>query len=229
MHQDWGKLLFMHWRIPPEDLRPHIPQRLAIDTFDGSAWIAVTPFTMWDIRAFPPFLPPVPGLNSMHELNVRTYVHLDGVPGVWFFSLDANSTLAVMGARTLYHLPYYNAEIKLDQQGETVNYSLRRAVETNGLTASFEASYTIGERLPEAVPGTLEFFLVERYCLYASHQEEIYRARIFHQPWPLQTANLSSLSSNMIEADGLRAPGGEPLLHYAEEVNVDIWKLEARD
>src|ERR1044071_4103676 len=98
MHQDWGKLLFMHWRIREESLRPLIPERLQIDKFDGSAWIAVTPFTVWDIRAFPPYLPPVPGLSSMHELNVRTYVHLDGVPGVWFFSLDANSHIAVTTA-----------------------------------------------------------------------------------------------------------------------------------
>src|SRR6185295_4520215 len=107
MHQDWGKLLFMHWRISENLLRPHVPSSLAIDTYGGSAWIGITPFTMWDVRAFPPFMLPMPGLDSMEELNIRTYVHYNGVPGVWFFSLDANSRAAVLGARTFFHLPYY--------------------------------------------------------------------------------------------------------------------------
>ena len=91
MHQEWGKLLFMHWRIPESLLRPHIPRSLEIDTYGDSAWIAITPFTMWDIRGLPPYMPPIPGLDSMNELNVRTYVHYNGVPGVWFFSLDCDS------------------------------------------------------------------------------------------------------------------------------------------
>jgi uncharacterized protein YqjF (DUF2071 family) len=228
MHQDWGKLLFMHWRIPAEILRPHIPARLAIDTFDDSAWIAVTPFTMWDIRAFPPLLPPVPGLSRMHELNVRTYVHLDGVPGVWFFSLDANGTIAVLTARTFFHLPYFNAEMKLDQHSQTIVYTSRRT-ERDAPRARFDATWQIGERLPESKPGTLEFFLTERYCLYTAHGDDLYRCRIAHAPWPLQRARLSSFNSNMIESHGLPTPDGAPLLHYAEAISVDIWMLEKQE
>jgi uncharacterized protein YqjF (DUF2071 family) len=223
MHQDWGKLLFMHWRMEEDKLRPLIPERLTIDTFDGSPWIAITPFTMWDIRAFPPFLPPVPGLSSMHELNVRTYVHLDNVPGVWFFSLDANSAVAVLSARTFFYLPYFNAEMELEQEGKTIDYSSRR---TDSPKAKFDATWKIGETLPYSHPGSLEFFLTERYCLYTSHKQKLYRARIFHQPWPLQKASLSSFDSTMIESHGLPTPKDEPLLHYAEEVNVDIWPIE---
>jgi uncharacterized protein YqjF (DUF2071 family) len=101
--QTWGKLLFMHWRIPVERLRSVVPAELEIDTYEGEAWIAVVPFTIWGMRAS--FLPPVPGLSEMHELNVRTYVHYKGVPGVLFLSLDATSTLAVLGARTFFLLP----------------------------------------------------------------------------------------------------------------------------
>jgi uncharacterized protein YqjF (DUF2071 family) len=224
MHQDWGKLLFMHWRIPVESLRPLIPERLTIDTFDGSAWIGVTPFTMWDIRAFPPYLPPVPGLSSMHELNVRTYVHLDGVPGVWFFSLDANSSVAVITARTFFHLPYFNAEMELEERGKTIVYSSSRT-EGDAPAAKFNATWKKGETLPYSHPGSLEFFLTERYCLYSARKQKLYRCRIFHQLWPLQKAELSALNSTMIESHGLLTPKDEPLLHYAEEVNVDIWPL----
>jgi uncharacterized protein YqjF (DUF2071 family) len=225
MHQDWGKLLFMHWRIGEESLRPLIPERLQIDKFDGSAWIAVTPFTMWDIRAFPPYLPPVPGLSSMHELNVRTYVHLDNVPGVWFFSLDANSSVAVMTARAFFHLPYFTAEMELEESGKSIIYSSRRAPHADAPGAEFDATWKAGETLPFTHPGSLEFFLTERYCLYAAHKQKLYRSRIYHQPWPLQKAELSALSSTMIESHGLPSPKDEPLLHYAEEISVDIWPL----
>ncbi len=223
MHQDWGKLLFMHWRIDEDLLRPLIPAGLEIDTFDGSAWIAIVPFTMWNISAFPPFLPSVPFLSSMHELNVRTYVYYDNVPGVWFFSLDCDSAAAVLGARTFFFLPYYNADIGLDQIGDTIDYSLER---TDDPPAAFSAQWTFEERARFAHPGSLDFFLAERYCLYSERDGDLYRARIHHQPWPLREAKLNSFASTMIEAIDLPTPNGEPLLHYAEEVNVDIWGLE---
>jgi uncharacterized protein len=224
MHQNWGKLLFMHWRIDEKLLGPLIPNALEIDTFDGSAWIAIAPFTMWDIRAFPPYLPAVPGLSAMHELNVRTYVHFDRIPGVWFFSLDCDSAAAVLGARTFFHLPYYNAEIELNQEGKTIEYGLSRREDP---PAEFDASWKIGESLHYAHPGSLEFFLTERYCLYSEDGEGgIHRSRIYHQPWPLQNASLVSFDSTMIESHGLPTPNDDPLLHYAEEISVEIWPLQ---
>jgi len=158
MRQYWGKLLFMHWAIDAELLRPLIPAQLSIDSFDGQAWIGVVPFTMWGIRAS--FLPPIPGTSAFHELNVRTYVHCNGVPGVWFFSLDAASSLAVWGARTFYHLPYFNAEMSLVQQGNSIKYHSTRKDE-RGAPAQLDAQWTIGEPLAQARPGSLEFFLTE--------------------------------------------------------------------
>ena len=223
MHQTWGKLLFMHWRLDAALLRPLIPQALQIDTFDGSAWIAIAPFTMWDIRAFPPYLPAIPGLNSAHELNVRTYVHYDRVPGVWFFSLDCNSAAAVLGARTFFHLPYFKADIDLQQQVSRIDYSLIRKEEP---AADFKASWQIGESLPVSTPGSLEYFLTERYCLYSENNGQLYRARIHHQQWPLREAKLVSFDSTMIESQGLPTPKAEPLLHYCEELKVKVWALE---
>src|SRR5712671_617767 len=141
MRQYWGKLLFMHWALDAELLRPLIPAQLSIDTYDGRAWIGVVPFTMWGIRAS--FLPAIPGTSAFHEVNVRTYVHFNGVPGVWFFSLDAAHRLAVWGARTFYHLPYYNAEMSLEQEGETVSYSSKR-IDKRGAPAEFRAKWNIG-------------------------------------------------------------------------------------
>lgn len=223
MRQHWGKLLFMHWALDPEVLRPLIPPQLSIDTFDGKAWIGVVPFTMWGIRAS--FLPAIPGTSAFHELNVRTYVHYDGVPGVWFFSLDAANALAVCGARTFYYLPYFNARMSLRQQNEMIDYGSERCDDC-GASASFEATWRIGERLPQTELGSLEFFLTERYCLYAARHDRIYRSRIWHEPWPLRSATVASYRSTMIEALGVIAPTGPPLLHYAESIAVDIWPLK---
>ncbi len=226
MHQKWGKLLFMHWRVDEAVLRPLIPSELQIDTFGGSAWLAITPFTMWDISAFPPFIPPIPGLSSMHELNVRTYVHFDGVPGVWFFSLDANSALAVFAARTLFALPYFYAEINLKQTGERIDYELSREGDP---AAELRVAWTIGKKLPQAEPGSREFFLTERYCLYTTRDGKLYRARIHHAPWALQKAELIEFDSNILAAAGIPKPSDQPILHYAEELAVDIWLLQNLD
>lgn len=223
MRQHWGKLLFMHWRIDAQLLSPLIPGELEIETCEGSAWIGVIPFTMWGIRAS--FLPPIPGISAFHELNVRTYVNHHGVPGVWFFSLDAANRLAVWGARKFYGLPYFHARMALDQEGDTIHYSSTRN-DSREAPAELDAIWHIGHRIPETQPGSLEFFLTERYCLYSLQKSHICRARIHHNPWPLQTATLSSYAGTMIESQSLPTPDGQPLLHYAEELSVDIWPLK---
>jgi uncharacterized protein YqjF (DUF2071 family) len=223
MHQNWGKLLFMHWRFDAKLLRPLIPAQLEIDTFDGSAWIGVVPFTMWGIRAS--FLPAIPGTSAFHELNVRTYVHHRGVPSVWFLSLDAANRLAVWGARTFYHLPYFNAQMSLTQTGNTISYSSVRK-DRRGEPAELQAIWTIGDTLPAALPDSLDFFLTERYCLDTENNGKLYRARIHHQPWPLRKAELNSLDSTMIESHGLTILDGDPLLHYCEELSVEIFWLK---
>ena len=227
MHQHWGSLLFMHWPVPVGLLRPLVPAPLSIDTHDGLAWVGITPFTMWGVR--PAFAPPLPFLSRSHELNVRTYVHLDGVPGVWFFSLDASNAAAVLGARVAFHLPYFRARMSLERRERTLYFSSRRA-SRRAARAEFEAVWMVGDGLGEARPGSLDFFLIERYCLYSARGGRIYRARIFHRPWPLHRARLSSYRSTMIESQGLPSPNGEPLLHQqGEPLKVSVWpKVRAR-
>jgi uncharacterized protein YqjF (DUF2071 family) len=221
MYQSWDKLLFMHWPMPVEALRPLVPDLLTIDTFEGTAWMGVTPFTMWGIR--PVFSPSLPALSRSHELNVRTYVYLDGIPGVWFLSLDANNPLAVLGARLAFHLPYFTANMSLERRDQTIYFASRRT-QVRAPRAEFEAVWTVGERLGQAEPGSLDFFLTERYCLYSTRSGRLYRARIFHRPWSLRTARLLSFRSTMIESQGLPSPSSEPLLHQqGEPLRVRVW------
>jgi uncharacterized protein YqjF (DUF2071 family) len=223
MYQSWRNLLFMHWEVSVEALRRLIPARLSVDTFDGRAFVGVTPFTLRGVR--PAFTPPVPWLSEFHEVNVRTYVHLDSVPGVWFFSLDANSLVAVTAARALFRLPYFSASISMEEREGTTVYQASRD-DSSGGPAEFGATWAVGDELPPAGPGTLEFFLVERYCLYTADGERVYRARIHHRPWPLREARLEFHRSSMVEAAGLPEPKGEPLLHHGGPVDVEVWALE---
>ena len=224
MRQSWGDLLFMHWPVPPAVLAPFLPPRLALDLHDGHAWLAVVPFRMWDVRTR--FTPPVPGANNFLELNVRTYVHLDGVPGVWFLSLDATNALAVWAARTFFHLPYLRARMQLARPAPgQVRYTARRT-HAGAPAAHFAATWAVGAPLPPAGPGSLAFFLTERYCLYAAWGPRLYRGRIAHAPWPLRAAELLEFDSTLLEAHGLPTPAGAPVLHAGGPLAVALWPLQ---
>jgi uncharacterized protein YqjF (DUF2071 family) len=217
----WHDLLFMHWPVDESALRPLIPSTLSLDTFDGSAWLAITPFRMSDVH--PRYLPSVPPLSSFPELNVRTYVTAGGKPGIWFFSLDAANPVAVRLARATFHLPYFDAEMSCRVVGEEVRY---RSVRTHRRApgAEFVAHYSpVGEPF-ESRPGTLEDFLTERYCLYAADgRGNVYRGDIHHHPWPLQRAELEIESLAMTEQIGVALPETAPLLHFSERLDVLAW------
>jgi len=223
MYQSWQKLLFVHWTLQPESLRPFVPSQLQLDTFEGKAWIALTPFIVRNFRLS--FLPPLPFLSNYVELNVRTYVHRDGVPGVWFFSLDADSRLAVIAARASFHLPYHDAEMSLREDGNVIHYSSMRR-HASAPAPTFRASWKVEGPAVEAAPGSLEFFLVERYCLYAAEGRLLYRSRIFHHPWKLQNAVLLDFYSTMLETQGLPPQAGPPLLHYSHMQDASVWPLK---
>ena len=220
MRQTWRDLAFLHWEVPVAALRALVPAALEIDTFDGRAFVGVVPFTI--PRSHAPLVP-VPILPAFHELNVRTYVHRRGRhPGVWFFSLDAASRLAVAGARLGYALPYRFARMTMDVRtdgGERrVGYESRRVART----AVFRGVYGPSGPVQPAAPGTLEHFLAERYLLYAHRAGVLLRAHVEHAPYPLQAATAEVAEESVLRAAGLPATG-EPLAHYASGVDVHIY------
>lgn len=232
MRQRWSNLLFAHWPIPAEVLRPYLPARLELDTFAGQAWLGVVPFTMSHIR--PLGLPALPGLSALHELNVRTYARLEGVPGVWFLSLDATQPLGVWAARTLFHLPYLHARMQLRPTPAGALHATATRTHRGEPSATFAATWMPGATLPLAQPGSLAYFLTERYHLYTAgprvrpgqHDSALWRGRLWHQPWTLREATLSHWESTMVESHGLPAPQGPPLLHAADA--LDVWVEELR-
>jgi uncharacterized protein YqjF (DUF2071 family) len=223
MAQTWRDLLFAHWSLPPEEVARILPAALAPDTFEGRAWVGVTPFELTGLR--PRGGLPVPRLSAFPELNVRTYVSLGGKPGIFFLSLDAASRLAVLGARRAYRLPYYEARMSIGRGGGEIRYRCERTSD-DGEPAAFGAEYEPSGTEFQAAPGSLEYFLTERYCLYTIDEAgRPLRADIQHPPWPLQPATAAIHLNTMTRPWRIELPPEPPLLHYARLQRVLIWPL----
>lgn len=222
--QKWHDLLFMHWRVDPYPIRPLIPAGLELDTFDGSAWMGVVPFRMSGVRFRR--TPSFPGTSAFAELNVRTYVTNDGKPGVWFFSLDAASALAVWAARRWFHLPYFRAQFALTKSADcvTIDYRSRRT-HRGAPSADLRVLYKPTGEVFHAQPGSIEYFLTERYCLYAFDGQHIFLGEIDHAPWSLQSAEAQIKLNTMAAASAIALPNEKPLLHFSRYQNVRIWGL----
>ena len=219
MAQTWHDLLFAHWPVPADYLRPLIPAQLPLDTFDNQAWVAVAPFHMSGIRGRG--LPPIPGFSCFPELNVRTYVTLDGKPGVYFFSLDVTSRAAVWAARTFYHLPYFRARMKVKLSGDKVNYFAQRFSSPAELRIHYWPTSLV--RLRE--PGSIEHWLTERYCLYTIAHDKVYRAEIHHMQWRLQDSAAQIENNSFTSTASISVPSVQPLLHFSKRLDVLIWPL----
>ncbi len=229
MAQRWNDLLFAHWPVPPELLDGRLPAGLELDRFDGSPWLGVVPFTMDRVRSrvVGGLELGIPGARAFPELNLRTYVRSrrTGLAGVYFFSLDAASLLAVVGARTLFHLPYSWARMRSERTADgTVRYRSSRVIGRQ--PAAFAAEYRSSGVVKPSAPGSVEAFLTERYCLFTESRGRLLVGDIHHLPWPLEEAEAEFARNDLAEANGLALPNGTtPLLHFSRHLEVYVWGL----
>jgi uncharacterized protein YqjF (DUF2071 family) len=219
--QRWHELLFSHWEVDPAALKALVHPRLTVDTFEGKAFVGVVAFTMQRVRPFAQ-LPGVPTATEFYEINTRTYVHLDGEePGIVFFSLDASSLLAVVGARTLWRLPYFLSDIS-----GAGGWTCERRWPSRPPMPDFRASFEAAEPLPPSREGTLEFFLAERYQFYnAGRDGRLRRARVHHAPYPLQAVRGAEVTQGLLTPLGLR-PGPRTPDYFSPGVDVEVFALE---
>ncbi len=218
--QSWCDLLFAHWPVPADALRPLVPHQLSIQEFDGTSWVGIVPFRMQGVMRRP--LPDIPWVSAFPECNLRLYVEHDGRPGVWFLSLDATNALAVWAARRFYHLPYYRARMSIQDLPESTQFHSIRVSKPRGI--EFSASYRPTSPAYEATAGTLEQWLTERYCLYAQAPEgRLLRTEVHHHPWPLQHAEAEIDRNDLLVPHGLSVSGPPALLHFARRLDVVVW------
>ncbi len=228
LRQRWLDLLFAHWPIAREQLAPLLPPGLEPDLFDGSAWLGVVPFRMDQVRSRIVGAQTVsaPTTKRFLELNLRTYVRSTrtGKAGVYFYALDCSSLLSVLGARVLFHLPYFPAAMKLAQSKSTVAYTSRRRFSRRPVL--FEGSYgPVSPIMAPSSPGTLEHFLTERYSLFTRSRGRLLVGEIHHLPWPLQPADAEIERNDLPQAHGFTLPHAPPVLHFAKELRVSLWGL----
>lgn len=220
--QRWSGLVFAHWEVEPAAVQATLPRGLRVDTFEGRAFVGVVPFFMERVR--PVGLPPVPWLSWFLELNVRTYVHDErGVPGVWFYSLDCNQPIAVEIARRCFHLPYQHARMTSEQAGDRVAYRCRRGEHA----VAWDYQWRTAEAATEARPGTLEFFLVERYVLFAQDARGgLHAGRVHHAPYRVTAPRLEHGSTGPVQAAGFEVEGPPVSVLGAQPVDVSIFPLQ---
>jgi uncharacterized protein YqjF (DUF2071 family) len=224
MTQTWHDLLFAHWPVHADVLRDLVPPEFTLDVFNGTAWLGVVPFHMTNVA--PRGVPSLPWVSEFPELNVRTYVRVGDRPGIYFFSLDAGSALAVQAARSLLNLPYFMADMNVLPKGNTIEYDTQR--EAGAAAATLSATYRPVGPAFQAISGSLEHFLTERYCLYnLDHQGAPYRLEIHHPPWQLQPAEAAFTRNTMAEAAGVPLPDVQPLLHFSRRQDMVAWAPSA--
>ena len=220
MYHRWACMTFLHWRYPPELVQRMLPPGLTVDTYDGTAWVGLTPFLMDRVRA--PGVPPVPWLSRFPETNVRTYAR-DGAgrSGIWFLSLDAARLPAVLAARTGYRLPYFWSDMTVDRRGSRVRYrGRRRWPGPHGARA--DADVELGPPLDDGERDALAHFLTARYRLFTVIAGRLAAAEVEHPDWPLHHARLDRLDQDLLAAAGLPPNGEAPLVHASPGVSVRI-------
>lgn len=223
-HQVWEHLLFAHWEVARPLVQALLPRGMVVDTRPEAperAWLGIVPFAMRGIR--PRFLPAVVGLSSFTELNLRTYVRVRGVPGVYFFSLDANSRMGVLLARRVFALNYVYAQMTFCAD-EGAGCSLKCVRPAGPLPpAAFTAYYKPVGPARRADPHSLSAFLTERYCVFSERRNRIFRSDIHHQPWMLAPAKLDVADNTLCPSVGLPPLSGAPHLLYARKISVLVW------
>ena len=222
MYQEWRSLLFLHWKMDPEEIQSRIPLKLKVDTYQGSAYIGIVPFYMHGLR--PKFGPPCPGISHFPELNLRTYVRDQaGRKGVWFFSLDAHSRISVAIARSLFGLPYHYAKMDYaidSEQGVTLS-SQRKGADAQSFT------YRPTSIAGPASKGSLEHFLVERYRLFTQRRGELYFGELSHQPYGLSKVDVPAFSKGLFSLNGFETPSqGPDHLSFSSGVKVEVYALK---
>ncbi|MBA3721491.1 MAG: DUF2071 domain-containing protein [Parachlamydiaceae bacterium] len=221
MKQKWRDLLFLHWEYDSEAIQKTLPKGLYVDRYLGKSYITVTPFCMKDLTFNIMF--PLPKIKDFFEINVRTYVYDEnGTPGVWFYSLDANSEIVVQMANMFFHLPYYSAEIQSAENDKgQISYQSKR-LNTND---SIKFLYKKVDKSLEVPPTSLDFFLIERYVLYAKKESgQLIKGQIHHTPYQLYHADVERWDDTLFELDGLMRPNTKPTLaHYSPGVDVDVF------
>ena len=215
----WGSISFLHWRLDPDDVSALLPAGLDVLTYDGAAWVSLTPFRM---RARPPGLPVVPPGWAFAETNLRTYVTgPDGRQGLWFHRMEAGALWFTIALRSV-GLPYVWQRMSVETDGERVRYS-SRPHRVNDHGGGHDIEGRVGAALQPPEGGALERFLLPRWGAYHRRGPWLLHTPVEHAPWRLHELHLDTVEvDDAFRAAGLPQPEGPPVAHFSPGVTVKI-------
>jgi uncharacterized protein YqjF (DUF2071 family) len=228
MYQRWDDLLFLHWRCDEEIVTQHIPEQLSVDSYNGTTYVSIIAFRMNKVR--PAWLPALPWLSYFFELNVRVYVRDKyGEPGIYFLSLDCNRAPAVWIARRMFSLPYQHAAMQFDTCGDSTHFpSDLKTLTCKRLHQSETATYrwSAPSNASPAQPGTVEFFLTERYNFFTIQRGVLMRGQVHHAPYQICTPDLRAWSELPVAWDSFPVSNRAPdLASYSPGVSIEAFAL----
>lgn len=222
MTQQWNNMAMFHWPIDTALLEKQIPEQLKIDTFDGVGWLSFAVFqvTHSRIRGFPK----VPYFSTFIQINVRTYVTYNGVSGVYFFSLDANKWPIVFGAKVAMKLPYKLAQMTMKNEQTDMYFNSSRKKTGSGSPA-FTCQYRPTSESFYPGANSLDYWLLERYCLWTTKGKSVFRSDIHHDRWKVTQAKATIHENSIATFLPQSSFQTEPLLHFTNEKTAFLWPL----
>jgi hypothetical protein len=234
LSQSLNDLLFAHFAMDKVTLRRLVPDALTLDLYDGVAWLTISPFCASHVR--PNGIPPLPGISFFPQMNLRTYVTVEGKPGLFFFSVDATNLSAVWFARVFFRMQYWHAAMKVsggtirarNPKEREIHFQASRLHGPLALDGAvkFDASYSAEGEPERAGRGGLDEFLTERYCVYSWDKRKVYRTEVHHQPWPLQRANVEIRTNSVADPFGLTLPTKPDVCHFSRSLKMLAWAPE---
>jgi uncharacterized protein YqjF (DUF2071 family) len=226
--QSWNDLLFAHFAIDPATLRQLVPDALTLDLYDGVAWLTVSPCCTSHLR--PSGIPPLPAFSFFPQVSLRTYVTLQGKPGVYYFSVDAANLSVVWFARAFFRMPYWHSAIQIS--GATIHAqhseegSIRFHSSRINSPAVIDLAYAPEGNPERARRWSLDEFLTERYCVYSWNRRVYYRTEVHHQPWLLQRSSVEICTNSLADSLALALPPKPDLCHFSRSLKMLAWAPE---
>ncbi len=221
MKQTWIDSLFIHYPVKREVLQKFVPDVLPIDTFEGVGWISIVPYLTSSMRLRG--IPPAPGIKQFPGYNVRTYVNVNGRPGIYFFSLTAANWFSATAAKIFFRLPYYFLDIHMDNHNDLVIFN-SKTLANNG--AQLICNYKPNSKSKRAERGSLDEWLIERYCLFTVNKKGApLRCNILHHPWLLQDVEVEFQKNTTLSPFNIIPDNRNYIMHYSKRAEVRIWPL----
>ena len=216
----WDRIAFLHWPVAPRALARLLPAGLSPLTWEGAAWVSVTPFVM---RVRPPGVPVVPPGWTFPETNVRTYVAgPDGGEGLWFLHMEVTARWFVVTLRA-FGLPYVHRRMAVTIAGDRSMYRSRPRPAGAPCGGGHDIVVRTGRPLGPPGGGPFERFLTARWAAYHRRGSLLLRTPVDHPPWPLRHARAERcMVGGLFRAAGLDPPDGPPVVHASSGVAVRV-------